>query len=174
MLRSNERYIVPRESNCANVLLVFIRPQNFFRKFITFSQWVISKVYCLWQESILADFCFRKGFKLLKFLQKKLRCKYSIVMFDWFLAKLEKMLCRGSCCDHKVWGRFVTPYAVALGCWRSFLQSPNPFTLFCTVTTKRIEILIIWCNVRLSSAPRKAWKPWQGMKHQELRKQNRK
>ena len=38
MLRSNERYIVPRESNCANVLLVFLRPQNFFRKFITFSQ----------------------------------------------------------------------------------------------------------------------------------------
>ena len=33
-------------------------------------------------------------------------------MFDWFLAKLEKMLCRGSCCDHKVWPRLVTPYAV--------------------------------------------------------------
>jgi len=83
------RYTVPRESNCANVLLVFIRPHNFFRKVITFSQLVISKVYCLWQESILADFCFRKGFKLLKFLQKNCVAN-TLTMFDWFLTKLEK------------------------------------------------------------------------------------
>lgn len=65
----------------------------------------------------------------------------TLTMFDWFLAKLEKVLCSWTCCDHKVWRRLVTPYAVAAE--DPFFKSPNLFTLFCTVITKRIKIPII-------------------------------